>query len=341
MVGPGSEGALRRAAEVGLEFGDADLEASVRAGLDRVEALLRDSVRSEYPFVTETSRHLVEAGGKRFRPLLTLAAAHFGDPTRPKVTASAAVVELTHLGTLYHDDVMDEAALRRGSVSANARWDNTVAILTGDFLFSRASQLLADLGPEAVRIQAATFERLCTGQILETVGPGPADDPVEHYLHVLAEKTGSLIATSGRFGAMFAGADPQTVEAVRAYGEAIGIAFQLSDDLLDVTAEHAQSGKAPGTDLREGILTLPALYALRSGSPAEDRLRELLSAPLLDDAVHAEALTLLRGSPAVAEARETLAQYADQARALLTGLPNVPARAALESMTTFVVARTG
>ena len=172
---------------LGVTVPDHALEAELLAGLDAVEGLLRDSVKSSYPFVTETSRHLVDAGGKRFRPLLVLLAAQFGEPSEPGVIPAAVVVELTHLATLYHDDVMDEAALRRGAPSANARWDNTVAILTGDFLFARASDLLADLGPEAVRIQARTFERLVTGQIRETVGPSPGEDPVAHLLSVLAD----------------------------------------------------------------------------------------------------------------------------------------------------------
>ena len=211
-----------------------------------VEDLLRDSVKSDDPFVTETSRHLVDAGGKRFRPLLVLLAAQFGDPSAPGVVPAAVVVELTHLATLYHDDVMDEALLRRGVPSANARWDNTVAILTGDFLFARASDLLADLGPEAVRIQARTFERLVVGQIRETVGPAEGADPLEHYLSVVADKTGSLIATSGRFGAMLSGADAGVVEMLTGFGERIGVAFQLSDDLLDVSSEADGVGQDPG-----------------------------------------------------------------------------------------------
>ena len=284
----------------------------------------------------------MDAGGKRFRPLLVLLAGQFGPrPQAPELVSAAVVVELTHVGTLYHDDVMDEASVRRGAVSANARWDNTVAILTGDFLFARASDILADLGPEAVRIQARTFERLVMGQIRETVGPESMLDPVEHYLYVVANKTGSLIATSARFGAMFSGADPSTVDTMREYGELIGIAFQLSDDLLDVASETAESGKTPGTDLREGVRTLPMLYALASSDPAEARLRELLDGPLTDDALHAEALAALRRSPAMSAARRTVASYADRARALLSDLPDIPARQALESLSDFVVARTG
>ncbi len=325
----------------GVEFSDPELEAAVRSGLAAVEERLRDAVRSDDALVTQTALHLVQAGGKRFRPLVVLLAAAFGDMTAPQVAPAAVVVELTHLATLYHDDVMDEAVVRRGAVSANTRWTNTVAILTGDFLFARASDILADLGPDAVHIQARTFERLVMGQIHETVGAPAGGDPIAHYLEVLAEKTGSLIATSGRFGAMFGGADTETVQVLTAYGEIIGVAFQLSDDLLDIASEAAESGKTPGTDLREGVSTLPVLYALQSDDPSEARLRELIAKPLGDDLLHAEALDLLRQSPAMTHAREMLASYATQARALLEPLPDVPARAALESLADFVVARTG
>jgi heptaprenyl diphosphate synthase len=326
---------------LGLTVPDAALEAEIRDGLVLVEELLKSSTKSDYPFVTETSRHLVDAGGKRFRPLLVLLAAQFGDPHAPGVIPAAAVVELTHLATLYHDDVMDEALQRRGVASANARWDNTVAILTGDFLFARASDLLADLGPEAVRIQARTFERLVVGQIRETVGPTAGEDPVEHYLSVVADKTGSLIATSGRFGAMLSGADERTIELLTSYGERIGVAFQLSDDLLDVASEATQSGKTPGTDLREGVATLQVLHVRRSGDPADDRLRQLLDGPIVDDAAHAEALGLLRAHPAMDTARAEVRRCADEARDLLAALPDISARAGLESLCDVVVERTG
>jgi len=326
--------------QVGLDFSDPALESAVRGGLESVETMLRDAVRTDDPFVTEAARHLVAAGGKRFRPLLVLLAAAFGEVHAPGVVPAAVVVELTHLATLYHDDVMDEAPVRRGAASANARWDNTVAILTGDFLFARASDVLADLGPEAVRIQARTFERLVRGQIRETVGPAPGADPIAHHLEVVAQKTGSLIATSGRFGAMFGGAPEHCVEILTRYGEMIGVAFQLSDDLLDVAADSAQSGKTPGTDLREGVATLPVLYARAGDDPAERRLRELLAGPLHDDERHAEALALLRRSPALGQARDTLAGYASRAAALLAGLPPVPARTALAALADFVLDRT-
>jgi heptaprenyl diphosphate synthase len=324
-----------------VSFADAAMEASVRSGLDAVEAALSEAVSSADEFVADAARYLVDAGGKRFRPLICLLAAHLGDASRPELVPAAVVVELTHLATLFHDDVMDEAGVRRGAVSANARWGNTVAILTGDFLFSRASNLLADLGPHAVRLQARTFERLVTGQIRETVGAPDGVDPIEHHLAVLADKTGSLIATSAEFGAYYAGVDEVTVERLRVFGEQIGVAFQLSDDILDIASESDQSGKTPGTDLREGVPTLPVFYALRESDAAGARLRELVAHPLADDAEHAEALALLRSSSALDEARETLAEYTERARAMLAPLPDVPARAALATLCDIVIARTG
>jgi len=283
----------------------------------------------------------VDAGGKRFRPLLVLLASHFGDPLADGVLPAAVVVELTHLATLYHDDVMDEAELRRGAPSANARWDNTVAILTGDFLFSRASELLADLGPEAVRIQAQTFGRLVVGQIKETLGPSDDDDPVQHYLAVVADKTGSLIATSGRFGALMSGATPEVVEVMTTYGEQIGVAFQLADDVLDVSSDSRESGKTPGKDLREGVRTLPVLHALGSTDPADAELQGLLRSDLADDARHARALELLRTSDAMARSRADLQRHADAARAVLRPLPLGTARSSLESLCDAVISRVG
>jgi heptaprenyl diphosphate synthase len=325
----------------GVDFADPVLEAAIRSGLDAVESLLRDSVKSDYPFVTETSQHLVSAGGKRFRPLVVLLAAQFGDPTAAGVVPAAVVVELTHLATLYHDDVMDEAAMRRGAESANTRWGNTVAILTGDFLFARASDILADLGPEAVRLQARTFERLVQGQIRETVGPEDGDDPVEHYLRVVGDKTGSLIGTSGRFGAMLSGAGESAIEVLTRFGERIGVAFQLSDDLLDVTSDSAASGKTPGTDLREGVPTLPVLLLRRRAAKTDRDLVQLLDGDLSDDRALRDAVEGLRAHPVLDEARAVMTEWAEDARSTLAPLPAVPARDALESLCDFVVRRTG
>jgi heptaprenyl diphosphate synthase len=328
-------------ARAGVELGDPELATATSGGLERVEDLLHREVTSGYRFVTETSLHLIDAGGKRFRPLFTLLCGHVGPrPEADEVVTAAAVVELIHLATLYHDDVMDSATMRRGAESANSRWDNTVAILTGDFLFAHASRLVADLGPAAVRIIAETFAELVTGQMRETRGPRPDDDPVEHYLTVIAEKTGSLIATSGRYGGMFSGCTPDQVESLHRFGTAIGTAFQISDDIIDITSPSDSSGKTPGTDLREGVLTLPMLYALQGDGPDADRLRVLLARPITDDTEVDEALALLRSGPGVPRARTVLADHAAAARAELTRLPDCPAAKALSSLTVYVVDRT-
>jgi heptaprenyl diphosphate synthase len=318
---------------------DPKLEVMVRDGLDAVESRLRDAVKSTDSFVSEAATHLLSAGGKRFRPLVTLLAAQFGDPTAPGVVPAAVVVELTHLATLYHDDVMDEALVRRGADSANSRWGNTIAILTGDFLFARASDILADLGPEAVRLQARTFERLVHGQIHETVGPAGDDDPVEHYLRVLSDKTASLLGTSARFGAMLSGATESTTELLTQWGERFGIAFQLSDDLIDIASESADSGKTPGTDLREHVPTLPVLLLRRSSRPEDVDLLVALSGDLSSDEALGDVLSRLRANPVMDEARAVTADWAAQARRSLAPLPNSTVKAALESLCDFVVSR--
>ena len=326
---------------VPVDLPDGTLAADVMDGLGKVEEQLRAAVRGDR-LVNEAARHLMDAGGKRFRATLVLLAAQFGDPASPDTVPAAVAIELTHLATLYHDDVMDEAAIRRGHPSANSRWGNTVAILTGDFLFAQASLILARLGPDAIRIQAETFSRLVNGQIAETVGPATGEDPLKHYLQVVADKTASLIATAGGFGARFAGAPETVIRRVTAACEALGMAWQLSDDVLDVASESGQSGKTPGTDLREGVRSLPVLHALNLAGPEDTRLRELLTgADLTDTRLHSEALSLLRPHPAMEAARADLRRWADTARAEVLALPDVPARAAFETLCDYVVERTG
>ncbi len=331
-------------AELALPITDEALASRLRARMATVEAALFDHASSRAPYVTEAARHLLAAGGKRFRPLLVLLAAEAGDrPDADEVVTAACVVEITHVGSLYHDDVMDEAALRRGEDSANARYDNLVAILTGDWLFAKSSELTAELGPEAVRIQAETFTRLVEGQILETVQPGPGEDALAHYLDVVAGKTGSLIATSARYGALFGGASAEVVTALTAYGELVGTAFQLSDDILDIASESEESGKTPGTDLREGVPTLPVLLARASTDPADAHLLELLDpevSDLTDDDLHAEALDLLRKHPAMDDARAYVVARAQEAKQLLDVLPEGSVRAALEAFADVVAVRT-
>lgn len=332
-------------AELALPIVDEAMAERLRERMAAVEADLFEHASSPAPYVTEAARHLLAAGGKRFRPLLVLLAAEAGPrPDAPEVLTAASVVEITHAGSLYHDDVMDEAALRRGEDTANARYDNLVAILTGDWLFAKSSELTAQLGPEAVRIQAETFTRLVEGQILETVKPGPDDDALAHHLEVVAGKTGSLIATSAHYGALFSGAAPEVVEALTEYGELVGTAFQLSDDILDIASETEESGKTPGTDLKEGVPTLPVLMAQASTDPADDRLKELLDPErtdlAADETAHAEALRLLRAHPAMTQAREYVVGRAQEAKRLLEVLPaGGPVRAALEAFADVVAVR--
>jgi heptaprenyl diphosphate synthase len=337
---------------VPVDFPDSALEAEVLDDLARVEALLMETAHPYNELFTEASRHSIAAGGKRFRALLVLLAAQFGDPKDPRVIQAAVAIELTHLATLFHDDVMDEADVRRGHPSVNSRWSNSVAILTGDFLFAEASRILAVLGPEAVRIQAETFGRLVAVQLAETIGPRPGQDPLEHYMHVITEKTGSLIATSGQFGALFSGAPAEVADRIAVACEQIGVAWQLSDDVIDIASDSAQSGKTPGTDLRQGVHTLPVLYALRSAVPpaaqaagqpdADQRLRWLLTeADLTQEALLTEALALLRAHPALADARAHVLSWAQGARNDLMALPDVPARAAFLALCDFVEKRTG
>ena len=329
---------------VPVEFLDSALEAEVLDDLAQVEDALAVTAHPDDELLTEASRHLIAAGGKRFRAMLVLLAARFGDPKDPRVIQAATAIELTHLATLFHDDVMDEALVRRGSPSVNSRWGNSVAILAGDFLFAQASQILADLGPQAVRIQAQTFSRLVTGQMAETVGPRPGQDPLDFYMYVITEKTGSLIATSGQFGALFSGAPGQIADRIAVACEQLGVAWQLSDDVIDVASDSAQSGKTPGTDLRQGVRTLPVLYALRSAvtSPADARLRWLLDeADLTQPALLEEALRLLRGHQAMEESRADVLHWLLGARNEIMALPDVPARAAFLALCDFVEKRTG
>jgi len=326
----------------GVDFGDPVFAQTVRDGVARVEDLIAAELRGGDELMTEAVLHLFEAGGKRFRPLFTVLSASVGpDPDAWQVTVAGAVIELVHLATLYHDDVMDEAQMRRGAPSANARWGNNIAILAGDYLFATASRLVSDLGPEAVRIIAETFAELVTGQMRETKGANDGVDAVDHYLRVVSEKTACLIAASGRLGGTFSGATPDQVERLARIGGIVGTAFQISDDIIDIDSDPDESGKLPGTDLREGVHTLPVLFALQETGPDADRLRELLRGPVTDDAEVAEALALLRASGGIAAAKATVEQYAAAARAELDGLPDVPGRRALASLVDYTVNRHG
>ncbi|MCC6496633.1 MAG: polyprenyl synthetase family protein [Propionibacteriaceae bacterium] len=320
--------------------GELDQEFTERVTelLERIEERLAESAAADTDFVTEAAQHTISAGGKRFRPLLVVLAALLSEEVDEDALIRAALVmELTHVASLYHDDVMDEAQLRRGAPSANHRWDNTVAILVGDFLFSRASSIVATLGTDYVTLQAGTFARLVQGQIAETRGPAEGEDLLAHYLRVLADKTGSLIAASAIFGGMVAGASPEVLGALAAYGEEIGVVFQLSDDIIDIASDS--SGKTPGTDLRAGVPTLPILLARRSTEPSDARLLALLDADLSADDDLSEALGLMREHPAMTEARAEIHRRAEVARGHLAPLPEGPAKQALAALCDGVISR--
>jgi heptaprenyl diphosphate synthase len=326
----------------GVDFGDPAFADSVRVGVTRIEDLMSTELRGGDELMTEAVVHLFEAGGKRFRPLFTVLAAQVGpDPDAWQVTVAGAVIELVHLATLYHDDVMDEAQVRRGAPSANARWGNNIAILAGDYLFATASRLVSRLGPDAVRIIAETFAQLVTGQMRETKGAAEGWDPIDHYLKVVYEKTACLIAASGRFGATFSGATDDQIERLARLGGIVGTAFQISDDIIDIESDPEESGKLPGTDLREGVHTLPVLYALAEDGPTADRLRELLDGPVDDDDRLAEALGLLRRSEGIVKAKAAVQGYVADAAAELACLPDGPGRRALASLVDYTVNRHG
>lgn len=319
---------------------DQALLARIEGGLERVEAALKAATEHTDPIAAVTARHLVDAGGKRIRPVLVLLTAELGDSAVPSVIDAAVVVELTHLATLYHDDVMDNAPTRRGVATAHNIWGNSVAILTGDLLFARASQIVSRLGEKALTLQADTFERLCLGQLHETVGPQNGEDAVEHYIRVLADKTGSLIAASAQLGAMFANASDDVLQPLTNYGEKIGVAFQLIDDVIDI-AEAGPSGKTPGTDLRAGVPTLPMLL-LRKQAESDPEAAELVTfvdSGLEDDQRLAEAVSRLRNHPVAEEAYNEAKRWADEAIKDLDPLPESAVKAALRNFAEAVVDR--
>jgi heptaprenyl diphosphate synthase len=324
----------------GLEAPDATLEADIRARLDRVEEMLEKSVVADSDLLAATASHLLTAGGKRFRPMLVLLSGYFGDPTDPRLVPGSVAIELTHLATLYHDDVIDEAEDRRGVPSANARWDNTVAILTGDYLFARASEISADLGTDVSRLLARTIAVLCDGQIREVDASGKLEQTEDAYLEIIRRKTAVLIATSCRLGGMLSDAAEEHREILEAFGESVGMAFQLSDDIMDVTASQLELGKEPGTDMKEGVYTLPVLHALNDG-PHRDELQRLLAHGAPDGEMLDRALEIVRTGGSIEHARAAVASEVERAIDLSRQLPEGPARHALEQLSRFLAVRCG
>lgn len=327
---------------VAPDLGDPQLNESLTSGLQRAEEMLLHELAQGESFLTDKISHLALAGGKRFRVMFALLASHYGpNAMSDDVIRAAVVVELTHLATLYHDDVMDEADRRRGAESANARWDNSVAILAGDYLFAVASKIMATLGTETVAHFADAFQELVTGQMRETVGVAEGQDSIEHYMTVIQEKTGVLIASAGYLGAFHSGASAEHVDALHKFGRNMGQIFQIVDDIIDVWSDPEESGKTPGTDLREGVFTLPVLYAMRQEDQVGERLREILVGPVTDDALVDEALTLIRSSDGRECALEDVRRYEVLAEEQLARLPENYVTTALRRLMSFALLRLG
>jgi len=331
---------VTRAQTRGLEAPDPALEEELRARLNDVEATLEKTVRSDTEFVTEAASWLVAAGGKRFRPMLVLLSGYFGDPTDPRLVQGAAAIELTHLATLYHDDVVDEADTRRGRPSVNAQWGNNVAILTGDFLFARASEISAELGTEVSKLLARTIALLCDGVIREVEAWGRTTQTVDSYLEMIRRKTGALIATSCRLGGMLSEAPGETVEVLDDFGMALGMAFQLSDDIMDFISTEEELHKQPGQDMKLGVYTLPVLYALQDGEGAGELATLLGQGPPEGERL-SRALEIVRRDGSMRRARESVTDAVRRAGRLAEQVEVGRARDALLHITQFIAERCG
>jgi heptaprenyl diphosphate synthase len=291
------------------------------ADVERIEAALVASVTTPDTYLNEIASHLIVAGGKRLRPVLTVVAAQVaGGPSSDDAVQGGIACELVQTGSLYHDDVMDEAPTRRGVETVNAKWGNLQAILAGDFLLSRASEIAASLGTEVAGLLARTIGRLCEGQIEELRHTYNAARPEGSYLASIAGKTASLYATSARIGGIVAGFDRPTIDALTTYGEAFGMVFQIVDDLLDLTATDEALGKPAGHDMVEGVYTLPVLRTLQSGGIAAASLLDLLGKPL-DHAEREKALEIVRAHGGVESALGTAREWAARAVAACGPLP--------------------
>ncbi|MGH2590021.1 MAG: polyprenyl synthetase family protein [Actinomycetota bacterium] len=324
----------------GLEAPDPVLEGEVRSRLEEVEVALEKAVRADSDMLAQTSSYLLKAGGKRFRPILVLLSGYFGDPTDQRLIPGSVSIELVHQATLYHDDVIDEADARHGVPAANVRWDNTVAILTGDYLFARASEISTDLGTDICALLARTIATLCDGQIREVEAAGRTDQSEDAYMEIIRRKTGALIATSCRLGGILSDSPGEHLDVLEEFGEALGLAFQLSDDIMDLTATERELEKEPGQDLREGVFTLPVLHALNEG-PNGDELRDLLATGRADAAGLPRSLEIVRSAQSLGHARGAVVAEVDRAQELARRLPPGPARTALDQLAEYLAARCG
>ncbi|HSM66257.1 MAG TPA: polyprenyl synthetase family protein [Ilumatobacteraceae bacterium] len=301
------------------------------ADRERIEAAMHDAVVTPDAYLNEIASHLIVAGGKRLRPVLAVAGAQvLGGPATHDVVRGGVACELVHLGSLYHDDVMDEAETRRGVETVNAKWGNLQAILAGDFLLSRASEIAASLGTEVAALLARTIGWLCEGQIEELRHTYDISRTEASYLASIHGKTASLYGTAARIGGIAAGLDRPLVDALTEYGNSYGMVFQIVDDILDITATDEQLGKPAGHDIVEGVYTLPVLRTLAADSSAAAELGDLLGAPL-DAAAQDKALGILRSNHGVASAVETAQEYVDRAVAACDDFPDSAAAEALRA----------
>jgi heptaprenyl diphosphate synthase len=310
----------------------ADALETIAPDLERVESILLQASTAGTPFLTESASYLTKAGGKRLRPALVALSSRLWSDCGPRADSTCAAIELTHLATLYHDDVIDEADTRRGVPSANGKWGNIVAILVGDFLFARASSIAADVGGEVPRVLADAIARVVQGQVRELEHLYDCRRPVEHYYATVDDKTGALLEASSRLGAVLGGCPQNQAEPLRLFGSAFGMAFQIADDLLDLSASQEDLGKPPGTDLRDGVYTLPLLYAVE----AEPSLADQLGTPQPD--VDLIRKTVVR-TGAFQRALDVAAGHVDEALACLDGAPEGPARDSLQSLTRLIIDR--
>lgn len=307
--------------------------ALVDAQMREAEGYLLDVVTSDFPFVSVLAQHLLRAGGKRLRVALTYLGAGFGDPgaRAEDVKRLAAAIELTHLATLHHDDIIDEADTRRGVPSVNANWTNTLAVLSGDYLFAKSSQLAAEVGGEVPLVLAQTIAALCEGQIKEIEWAFRLDRSPEDYLTVIERKTARLLAASGYLGARVAGADMAVAKALEHFGTSFGIAFQVVDDLLDFLGDEGETGKPTGTDLKEGVYTLPLLHAIGERADVADLVKA--------DGDLSGVVNALQETGSFRYARAVAERYASDARAAATSLPGCAQRDALDGLVEFVMRR--
>ena len=311
---------------LGLPTMDADRQ--------RVENALLEAVKTPDAYLTEIASHLISAGGKRLRPVMTIVASRVGsnEPASDDAIQGGISCELVHLGSLYHDDVMDESTTRRGVETVNAKWGNLQAILAGDFLLARASEIAASLGTEVAGLLARTIGRLCEGQIEELRHTYDVNRPVDSYLASIDGKTASLYSTAARIGGLVAGHDRATVDLLTAYGTAYGMVFQIVDDVLDLTATDAELGKPAGHDMEEGVYTLPVLHTMSAGGTASDELKSILGKPL-DSHERVKVLDIVRSNGGVESAIERAKGFVAEAESICSQLPAGPATDAMRAST--------